>query len=404
MLGGFFFGHPAPARFTERHEYVATGIAAYAAISLDNARLYEQQHRLATELQRSMLPDVPAVPGFDVVSRYLPAATGSDVGGDWLDVVELPAARTAFVIGDVMGRGVPAAAIMGQVRTAVRAYATLDPPPAQLLQQVNDLLATVLGEHFVTCLYAVHDAIDETLTYASAGHLPPIVVTADGTVDVSQAGPDLPLGVGAAFSQHEIAFPAGGSLVLYTDGLVERRDRTVSAGIETFVTGLPAVDRAPAAQLADACDQLIFELTGGKHDDDIAFLFAREQVRAGGTARIALPAEVTSAALARRFITARLSDWKLDDLTGRATLIATELVTNAVRHSGSPTDLRLHYVPDRLIIAVADQDQTLPRRVEPELDGERHRGLVLVDTYSRRWGARPTTDGKVVWAELSTTE
>ncbi len=404
VLGGFFFGHPAPGRFSTRHEHVASGIAGYAAISLDNARLYQQQRRLATELQASMLPDVRAVPGFDVVSRYLPAAAGSNVGGDWLDVIELPAARTAFAIGDVMGRGVSAAATMGQVRTAIRAYATLDTEPAQLLQQVNDLLATIPGEHFVTCLYAVHDAIDETITYASAGHLPPIVVAPDGAVEVRPDRHDLPLGVGTGFNQREVRFPVGGALVLYTDGLVERRDRSVRDGIDTFVAALPNLCQAAPVDLGEVADRLIFALTGGKHNDDIAFLYAREQARLGGTARIALAPEPASAAVARRFIDERLTSWKLDDWIGRANLVATELVSNAVRHSGSLTDMRLHYVPDRLIIAVGDRDQSLPRRMDPALDDERHRGLFLVDTYSKRWGTRRTGSGKVVWAELSTTE
>jgi len=130
VLGGFFFGHSEPDRFTARHEYLAEGIAGYAAIALDNARLYDRERNLAAELARSMIPEIPAVEGLDILARYLPAATGTKIGGDWYDVITLPDGGTAFVIGDVVGHGVTAATIMAQIRTAIRSYALLGCPPA----------------------------------------------------------------------------------------------------------------------------------------------------------------------------------------------------------------------------------------------------------------------------------
>jgi len=402
VLGGFFFGHPTPDRFTARHEDLAAGIAGYTAISLDNARLYQRQRMLATELQRSMLPDIREVHGFEVATRYLPAPTGADVGGDWLDVIDLPGDRTAFVIGDVMGRGVGAAAVMGQVRTAIRAYAVMDLPPAQLMRQVDDLLRSMPGSEFVTCVYAVHHPVRGTITYANAGHLPPIVVTPDGRVETRPERLGMPLRIGDSFDDCEFPFPAGSTLVLYTDGLVERRDRSARDGIGHLAGAIGVAARAERGHVAEACDAVIETVTGGRFDDDIAFLFARDLGDVRRSEEIALGTESTTAALARRFVTTILTTWGAADLIDRAILIATELVTNAVRHTGAPSRLTLQQSGARVTIAVADQDHRTPHRMDPALDDERHRGMFLVDTYAQRWGTRPTPTGKIVWAELTT--
>jgi hypothetical protein len=275
VLGGFFFGHSEPDRFTARHEYLAEGIASYSAIALDNARLYERERTLATELSRSMLPVAPETPGLDVLTRYLPAATGSKIGGDWFDVIPLPSGATAFVIGDVVGHGVTAATVMGQVRTAVRCYALLELPPSDVLRNVSALTVELFGESFVTCFYAVHRPADGSLTYANAGHLPAILVHPDGEVEQIGEAMAQPLGVGAGFPQRTTAFPAGADLVLYTDGLVESRTRDLTLGIEWLLAGIPAL--VTAADLGTAWDKLVDELTHGRHDDDIAVIHVRHR-------------------------------------------------------------------------------------------------------------------------------
>jgi serine phosphatase RsbU (regulator of sigma subunit) len=275
VLGGFFFGHPEPDRFTPRHEYLAEGIAAYSAIALDNARLYERERNLASELSRSMLPVVPATPGLDVLTRYLPAATGSKVGGDWFDVIRLPSGATAFVIGDVVGHGVTAATVMGQVRTAIRCYALLELPPSEVLRNVSALTGVLFGESFVTCFYAVHRADDGTLTYANAGHLPAILVRQGAEPEEIGEALAQPLGVGAQFPQRSTAFPAGADLVLYTDGLVESRTRDLTLGVEWLLAGIPGL--LAAADLGTAWDELVDELTHGTHDDDIALIHVRNR-------------------------------------------------------------------------------------------------------------------------------
>jgi len=223
-----------------------------------------------------MVPVVPDIPHLRVVTRYLPAATGIKVGGDWFDVIALSGGRTAFVIGDVVGHGVTAAAVMGQVRTAIRSYALLDLTPSDLLHNVSNLVRSISETSFVTCFYAVHDPADDCLTYANAGHPPAVLVHGDGRQEQFGEAMAQPLGVGERFPQEQTVFPPGADVVLYTDGLVESRTRDLDLGIANLLAGLVAVRTAP--DTAAACDALIAEITGGRHDDDIAFIHVHHRV------------------------------------------------------------------------------------------------------------------------------
>jgi hypothetical protein len=400
VLGGFFFGHSRPGRFTQAHERIAEGIAGYAAIGLDNARLYARERSVASDLQRQLLPEVTDAPGFTVVSRYLPAAINSEVGGDWLDVIELSGGRTAFVIGDVMGRGLRAASLMGQIRTAVRAYARLDLPPGELLRQASQLAAEMTGRQFITCAYAVHDPIDQTLTYANAGHPAPAVIAPSGEVAFLPERLGMPLRVGAVFEERVIPFPAGSAVVLFTDGLVERRGRTLPEGMEALRKALETID---GEDPASACDRMIADLTSGAHDDDVALLYARDDGVPRLVAEMELSTDAMAAVHARRFSASALESWGLSGRRDAVAMVVTELVSNAVRHSQSPRALRLHYAHGRLIVEVADDDDRQPRRIQAAISDENHRGLYIVDVLAQRWGARSTPTGKVVWAELPTT-
>jgi hypothetical protein len=273
VLGGFFFGHPLRGRFTSRHEYLAEGIAGYSAIALDNAQLYERERNLTRELSRSMLPEAPVVPGFDLVTRYLPAAMGHNIGGDWFDVIRLTSGATALVIGDVVGHGVPAATVMGQVRTAIRSYALLGLAPSEVLRYVSALLDTFAESTFVTCFYAVHTP-EGDLAYANAGHLPGLMLHADGTTEQLGEAMAQPLGVGHEFPERTTSLPPGSGLLLYTDGLVESRSRDVDQGIAWLCE---AVAELPRPLTSDACDGLVATLTGGTHDDDIALVYVHHR-------------------------------------------------------------------------------------------------------------------------------
>ncbi|MGM1060704.1 ATP-binding SpoIIE family protein phosphatase [Saccharothrix sp. Mg75] len=400
VLGGFFFGHHETGRFTERHQQLAEGIAGYAAIALDNARLFDRQRSTASELTHSMLPTVPNVTGLAIASRYLPAATGSEVGGDWFDVMELPAGRTAFVVGDVVGRGVTAAAVMGQMRTAVRSYALLDLPPSEVLRQASALAGVTPKATFITCFYAVHDPADDTLTYANAGHLPAVLSRPDGTTDLIGEGLGMPLGVGEAFQQRQTSFPVGARLTLYTDGLVERRDRDLTTGIDTLLAELGTLPLDVDLQVA--CDKLIDRLTAGRHDDDVALLHVHRLETDRQVASMPLDIGPTIATRARAFVTEQLTRWNLVEVRDAALTVTSELVANAVEHTDRPVVLRLHHENSMLFIDVADHGTSGPRLFDADPATNRRRGLVLVDAFATRWGTRATEDGKVVWAEITT--
>jgi len=270
--GGLFFGHPDRAVFDERAERLAVGIAAQTAVALDNARLYEQQRTVALELQRSLLQPqpVPVPTGLELAYKYLPGGGGADVGGDWFDVIPLPGERVAFVIGDVMGRGVHAAAIMGQLRTAVRAYAVLDLPPGELVGRFNELVCEMSQDLIATCIYAVVDRSAHVLTMANAGHPPPAMRSPEGRVLLLEQELGPPLGVpGGVYHEHEAAFPQGARVLLFTDGLVEHRSRAIEQGLEQLRSWLASAQ----GSLNRLCeDVLAAMLEPASQDDDVTLL------------------------------------------------------------------------------------------------------------------------------------
>ncbi|WP_312886812.1 SpoIIE family protein phosphatase [Actinocrinis puniceicyclus] len=404
LLGSFYFGHPEPGVFTERDEQLAQGIAAQAASAMENSRLYRHERATAMRLQRSLLPAAPSRVGdLDVATAYLPGEQGARVGGDWFDVIALSADRVALVIGDVMGRGIGAAAVMGQLRAAIQAYAVMDLPPAQVLDQLNNLVCRLPREQIATCVYAVYDPCDGTVRWANAGHLPPALVGPDGTVTLLEADLGMPLGVDTAvFADASRPLPQGARLLLYTDGLVECRDQPLHDRLAKLRAALGALCRpeAPvnvqegAARLAEAM------LTGTEHDD-VAVLYVAAQPGATRKASVTLSPTLEAARAARRFARKTTADWGLDELTDSVLQIVSELVTNAVEHAGTPMELRLRQRHGALLIEVADGDGRPARQTPTDRGDERHRGLMIVQTLSERWGVRQTVTGKVVWAQLA---
>ncbi|WP_314252296.1 SpoIIE family protein phosphatase [Streptomyces kutzneri] len=258
--------------FDEQDCILVDELVARAALNIDNARMYTLQRQAALTLQRSLTNSaLPEVPGLELTGRYLPASD-HDVGGDWYDVIPLPGGRTGLVIGDVMGHGVHAAAVMGQLRTAVRTLARHDVPPAQLLRSLDAVVADLGEDEMATCVYAVHDAASGGCVIARAGHPPPAVVTPGGAITFLDGPPGTPLGTGGHdFRTEEVRLPPGSLLVLYTDGLIEARDRDLDQGMAQLAGALQRVEQP----LEELCEGILRLLLPCAQQDDVAVLLAR---------------------------------------------------------------------------------------------------------------------------------
>ncbi|MDP9101778.1 MAG: SpoIIE family protein phosphatase [Actinomycetota bacterium] len=279
VLGGLFLGHPDEGVFSVRAQALLVGLAGHAAVGIDNARLFTEQRQAAVALQHSLLPgDLPARPGLDFSAHYRPGAAGSAtlVGGDWYDVVPLADDRSALVIGDVMGRGVRAAAAMGQLRTALRVLLASGHPPDAALQTLNGLLHDLPDERIATCAVGIYDPARHTLEIASAGHLPVLVCRPGDDPEYLGVDPAAPLGaLGDAAAVLTVPFPPGSRLLMFTDGLVERRDESISAGLGRLLA------HVAGAEDALELDTLIGAMLSEGQDDDTAALLVRATATAG---------------------------------------------------------------------------------------------------------------------------
>ena len=280
MLGCMLFGRArtSPA-FTRDDAAVTSGLISRAAVSIDNARLYSQATQTALALQRGLLPaTLPRPSGLDVAFRYRPTGTYV-VGGDWHDIITLPDGRAALIVGDAMGHGPEAATAMVQFRTAAHALASVGFSPARILRELNLLTETISAAPFATCVTTVIDTESGSCVAARAGHPPPVIAFADGGTRITSLPPGLPLGVGAErFSETLVQLPAGATLALYTDGLVESRDRSVDDGTRALRKMLGRALTSPRSTLEDACEKAVREL--GEHgEDDITLILARRTPR-----------------------------------------------------------------------------------------------------------------------------
>src|SRR6266496_2109043 len=342
-------------RFDAYDVEIGMDFASRAAMFIDNARRYSREHATALTLQRSMLPTGLSAPSsVEVRHRYLPGSKMIEVGGDWYESIALPGGRVALVVGDVAGHGVRAAVTMGRLRTAIHTLAMLEMPPAQTLQQLDELMQELGARepHFATCVYGIFDAVAGTLEVASAGHLPPLLVRPDDTIEFLDVSPAPPLGIGTGpIQSRTIKIDDGSLLVLYTDGLVENRTRDIDEGLqllgEIFGPG------AAASPLEDLCRATLASVYADHQRDDIALLIARlSRLSPDRHISWTLPPELTSARRARG-----------------------------------------------LVREVLDNSAALPRLRNPGNEDERGRGLQVVSQMAQRWGTRRTSAGKLVWAE-----
>ncbi|MBV6698184.1 SpoIIE family protein phosphatase [Kitasatospora aureofaciens] len=399
VLGGAEFVRTRnPAAFGQADRSLAEELAARTALAIDNGRLYRRERDTALTLQRSLLPqEIHRTLGLEIAYRYLPSSVVSEVGGDWFDVVPLSSERVALIVGDVMGHGIRAAATMGQLRTVARTLITLDLDPERVLYRLDEA-TTAIGEgQFATCVCVVFDPVDRRCAAACAGHLPPVVADPEGGARLVGLPPGAPLGVGGVpFESVEFTLPEDAILALYTDGLVERRGHDIDEGLRLLCRTV--ADRRRS--LEQTCDAVLAELTGRTSEDDIAVIMA--QVRPVGTDRIAtlpLTGDHAMVGHSRRFTRKTLTAWGLETLADWAELLTSELITNALVHAGSPTQLRL-FCSRLLTVEVADRESEAPRIRRARAEDEGGRGMHLVNELAHRWGSRRTKDGKVVWFEL----
>ena len=274
VVGVATFGRsPASPAFSPDDIAVAGELASRAAVCIDNARLYHRERRTALALQAGLLPGRPDVPaGLEVASEYL-SVGASVVGGDWHDIVALPGGRAALIVGDAMGHGPEAAAVMVQLRTAAHTLAGLDLPPDEILHRLDEMAAG-MAEPFATCIYTVVDPSAGAIVTARAGHVPPVLALPGGATRVLDLPAGLPLGLDAGeFETTEAPLPPGATLALYTDGLVESRSLPVDEGMAALRAALGTALCDPAAPLAEACATIIRKLQ--HHEDDVTLVLAR---------------------------------------------------------------------------------------------------------------------------------
>jgi PAS domain S-box-containing protein len=461
----------------EEHHYGAddrdllSAIASRIAVAIDNSMLFEEERRTALAFQTSLLPkDPPFVDGLEVAYKYVPAkplethgqGIQTQVGGDWYDIIPLSAGRVGIVIGDVEGRGARAAAVMGQLRAALRAFAQDDKSPAEILRRLDDWVRSLgpaaAEEHgfaaadppTVSCTYLVYDAWSRTLSFSNAGHVPPLIVRGHDVSQLEILDRGVLLGVrgkgvpGLPTYREENRYLAPGStLVFYTDGLIDRRQRADGNGhysdaevqqmLRQAVRG--AAD-GTVEQVAEAAETAV----PGEIDDDMAVVVVRTSSVDLASWEGQFPAEPIRVSEARRLAHDTFTSWGMDieqaDLT---CLLVSEVVTNVVLHAAaSPTPrhelvlegagagplgiigdwelapfedgmsspvgkdftLRLRRGHEAVWVEVFDADLRLPRIRSAGESDEGGRGLYLVDQIASRWGSRPTKDGKAVWFEM----
>jgi serine phosphatase RsbU (regulator of sigma subunit) len=443
-------------------------IAGRVAVAIDNAMLFEAERRTALAFQQSLLPQsVPELDGLDVAFRYVPAkplatqgqGIQTQVGGDWYDIIPLAAGRVGLVIGDVEGRGARAAATMGQLRAVLRAYAQDEKSPADIMRKLDEWVRSTApvgaggDPPTVSCIYLIYDAWSRQLTFANAGHAAPLMVSGGSVRPLEIRHKGVLLGVRGrgirglpTYREQTVTLPPGAAIVLYTDGLTDRRSRADGDGHYTEAEALAMLCEALLASpvTAGALTMAAEAAVPGEIDDDMAILVFRTSPEDLASVEHSFPAEPIMVSEARRLAQATFETWDMHpDQVELGLLLVSEVVTNAVLHASaasSPSsrrwDLELedplappgsahpgsahpvaaaHPVPafrpreftlrlrrgaESVWVEAFDPDLRLPRLRTARATDEGGRGLYLVEQLATRWGSRPTEDGKAVWFEI----
>ncbi|MEU4209752.1 SpoIIE family protein phosphatase [Streptomyces sp. NPDC026206] len=446
-IGAWMAGFSVPVSFTPDERSVLTTVARMLAQALGRASLHETERELTVGLQRSMMPTVqPDIPGMTVAARYVPTGGGLEVGGDWYDMIPLPSGKIALVIGDVQGHDVRAAGLMGQLRIALRAYASEGHHPDAVLSRASRFLAGINGDgysedtaedqRFATCLYIEVCPSSGLLVIARAGHPEPAIRLSDGTMLVRPTAGGLPLGIipDTDYPTSRIVLDSGETMLVCTDGLIETGGHDLETGwnrLREIIEGHPLdEDGGNLEELADTLVQAVHgppsHYTTGplidRREDDIALLLLRREAPApadvGAPAAAPRPARRTGLTVAQaepeRIADARhqirelMHDWPDGDQTDSAVLMVSEMITNVLVHTDGDAVLTAEISGRaggrRLRVDVADASDELPHRRHPGEMASSGRGLVLMEILAGAWGVDPRGEGKNIWFELYETD
>ena len=412
LAGALVLVSAAPrSPFTREDLPFLEDVAARAGAAVAHARSFRRTHEVAQDLQRALLPaEPPRLPDMAVAALYVAGSEDVEVGGDWWDVVELGAGRVALGVGDVSGRGIPAAIVMGQARAAMRAAGLAHLSPTDVLSvldaQTEELVRVTDHDkgappRFATALYAVYEPAEAGLRVANAGHLPFLVRAESGEVEVIEVPTGTPLGVGVGgWKEVSVPFPVGSTLAMFTDGLVESRTQDFDEGIRLLSRSFSRL--GGTTDLCTLSSELLQAAGRAEsHQDDIALLLLRAEPSAAIVASldevIAGPGEIGPT---RRRVGDVLARAGASELVGAVQHVLSELLANAIEHGHSKASLHVHVTGVRVVIEVTDQALAKPVMRAALASDERGRGLAVTEALCSRWGVRFDQSGKTVWAEF----
>jgi anti-sigma regulatory factor (Ser/Thr protein kinase)/putative methionine-R-sulfoxide reductase with GAF domain len=392
-LGVLHVGTLTPRKFTEEDIELLQLVGDRVALTV-HAGLYEREAQVARTLQRSLLPELlPTLPGIRLAARYQPAS-GGEVGGDWYDAFVLPNGSLAVVIGDVVGRGLGAASAMGRLRNALRAYAMDLSSPGDVLTRMDRLVQQLEPDDLATILYGVIDPAQLSFRFACAAHLPPTLRDPDGSVRVAtvEPGPPLGAGVGGRFTEHHEQLRPGSTVILCTDGLIERRGRSLDDGFQRLAEAC-----TDDVEPEERCDQIMSRLLGDVEiDDDVALLVVDVPTDHENQWQTSLRADATQLVLLRRVLRRWLIERSVEpNLIYDVLVGGGEAVANAIEHAYGPSGgvirIGAERTPDAIVLTVRDFGRWRSPRV-----AYRGRGILMMQELADSVEISPSNTGTTV--------